>query len=682
MLTFKVQDVMDLILNGNARRTISPTEANAVSSRSHAILQINVSQRDRTANLTEETTMATLSIVDLAGSERASVTKNRGERLLEGANINKSLLALGNCINALCDPHHRNHVPYRNSKLTRLLKFSLGGNCKTVMVVCVSPSSAHYDETHNSLKYGNRAKEIKTKVSKNLMNVDRHVTGYVKAIYELRQEVADLKQQLASKKMDNNKSFLKSQTTQEKTCRDYLKKIQSTFFKVQDHAKRQGDLAAGQLIVQMRLEHLESLNDLAESYKGVYPDLSHHSFFGELLNALVYARRVLNFIDNELQSLSNADNNVKNSVNTLHQGISKLDITSIQRTLMETELERGLCQLEISAIRHQQELLCLNFDLPKDTVYNLLHAKFAPLANVETSITDGTVTHRLAAATLDTFQAELISILSYYNRIPNLPSIAKNSESANRTNRPFRARSPRKNVLFPKSPSRSGSPLRKLSPRKQAPLKTLSPIRKKVRFQEDFDEDHELKQLEMSQPGSVLARNNLMHQNLLAQPKMMSPSVLLHMDNSATEINSDDVEDASFSTSSTADDQRSPLTKHGTKRASPSDNSMNQGNKRRSKPRSDMSRVMTAATARRSRQIQVQNKENTVTHKSSLDSSTQDAENNRRITLLGNSVRVTNPAIGILPRDVRESATKEVDILQQKQTASRAMTSRSVRLWR
>ncbi|BFZ55494.1 tubulin-dependent ATPase kip3 [Savitreella phatthalungensis] len=194
-----VEEVIELILQGNANRTISPTEANAVSSRSHAVLQVNVAQKARTANIQEDHTMATLSIIDLAGSERASVTKNRGERLLEGANINRSLLALGNCINALCDPHRRNHVPYRDSKLTRLLKFSLGGNCRTVMVVCVSPSSAHYDETHNTLKYGNRAKNIKTKVTRNIVSVDRHVGQYVKIIYDLRQEVEELKKRLSER---------------------------------------------------------------------------------------------------------------------------------------------------------------------------------------------------------------------------------------------------------------------------------------------------------------------------------------------------------------------------------------------------------------------------------------------------------------------------------------------------
>ncbi|KAF4124830.1 kinesin family member 18/19 [Geosmithia morbida] len=190
-----VQEVMDMIVRGNEYRTVSPTEANATSSRSHAVLQINIAQKDRNADVNEPHTMATLSIIDLAGSERASVTKNRGERLTEGANINKSLLALGSCINALCDRRGRAHVPYRNSKLTRLLKFSLGGNCKTVMIVCVSPSSAHYDETQNTLRYANRAKNIQTKVTRNVFNVNRHVKDFLVKIDEQRALIDELRAQ-------------------------------------------------------------------------------------------------------------------------------------------------------------------------------------------------------------------------------------------------------------------------------------------------------------------------------------------------------------------------------------------------------------------------------------------------------------------------------------------------------
>ncbi|OAQ76647.1 kinesin family protein [Purpureocillium lilacinum] len=190
-----VNEVMDMIVQGNEYRTVSPTEANATSSRSHAVLQINIAQKDRNADVSEPHTMATLSIIDLAGSERASVTKNRGERLTEGANINKSLLALGSCINALCDRRQRAHVPYRNSKLTRLLKFSLGGNCKTVMIVCVSPSSAHFDETQNTLRYANRAKNIQTKVTRNVFNVNRHVKDFLVKIDEQMALINELKAQ-------------------------------------------------------------------------------------------------------------------------------------------------------------------------------------------------------------------------------------------------------------------------------------------------------------------------------------------------------------------------------------------------------------------------------------------------------------------------------------------------------
>ena len=226
---WQVQEVMDIIVRGNEWRTMSPTEANATSSRSHAVLQINVSSKDRNASVNEPHTMATLSIIDLAGSERASATKNRGERLLEGANINKSLLALGSCINTLCDVRKRNHVPYRNSKLTRLLKFSLGGNCRTVMIVCVSPSSSHFDETQNTLRYANRAKNIQTKVTKNVFNVNRHVKDYLKKIDEQRALIDEL----MNKQKDSDASafvkFTKQSEKKETVLREAMIRLRQAY---------------------------------------------------------------------------------------------------------------------------------------------------------------------------------------------------------------------------------------------------------------------------------------------------------------------------------------------------------------------------------------------------------------------------------------------------------------------
>ncbi|KAJ2520677.1 tubulin-dependent ATPase kip3 [Coemansia sp. RSA 1939] len=198
-----VGDVMALAARGGANRTMSATEANAVSSRSHAVMQVHVAQRARAGGLQTDVTTATLSIIDLAGSERATVAPRAGgscggARQREGANINRSLLALANCINALCDARTRRHVPYRDSKLTRLLKFSLGGNCRTVMITCVSPASTYFEETHNTLKYADRAKRIRTTVARNTHSARVHVAQYQDKIREQSAEIRRLQAALAS----------------------------------------------------------------------------------------------------------------------------------------------------------------------------------------------------------------------------------------------------------------------------------------------------------------------------------------------------------------------------------------------------------------------------------------------------------------------------------------------------
>lgn len=118
-------DIMQLLKKGNRNRTQESTNANETSSRSHAILQVQVEYKDKASGLDVEIKVGKLSMIDLAGSERASATQNRGIRLIEGANINRSLLTLGNCINALCEANEKGtkpYIPYRDSKLTRLLK--------------------------------------------------------------------------------------------------------------------------------------------------------------------------------------------------------------------------------------------------------------------------------------------------------------------------------------------------------------------------------------------------------------------------------------------------------------------------------------------------------------------------------------------------------------------------------
>lgn len=192
------EHLLEALDYGNRNRTQHPTDVNATSSRSHAVFQIYLRQQDRTASLHPNVRVAKLSLIDLAGSERASATNARGMRQREGANINRSLLALGNVINALADPKQsrKGFVPYRDSKLTRLLKDSLGGNCRTVMIANISPSSTSYDDTHNTLKYANRAKEIKSSLKRNVVSLDSHIGQYAVICERQRQEILLLKQRL------------------------------------------------------------------------------------------------------------------------------------------------------------------------------------------------------------------------------------------------------------------------------------------------------------------------------------------------------------------------------------------------------------------------------------------------------------------------------------------------------
>ncbi|XP_044904008.1 kinesin-like protein KIF19 isoform X2 [Felis catus] len=196
--TSNAQEIMHLLTKGNRQRTQEPTAANKTSSRSHAVLQVTVRQRSRGSDLVEGVRVGKLFMVDLAGSERASQAQNRGKRRKEGAHINRSLLALGNCINALSEKggSRAQYVNFRDSKLTRLLKDALGGNSRTVMIAHISPASTHFEESRTTLLYAYRAKNIKTRVKRNLLNVSYHIAQYTDVISNLRREIEHLKSKI------------------------------------------------------------------------------------------------------------------------------------------------------------------------------------------------------------------------------------------------------------------------------------------------------------------------------------------------------------------------------------------------------------------------------------------------------------------------------------------------------
>ncbi|KAI7755406.1 hypothetical protein M8C21_005574 [Ambrosia artemisiifolia] len=164
-----LKEMTDCLEHGSLSRATGSTNMNNQSSRSHAIFTITLEQMSKpnsNDSMCDEYLCAKLHLVDLAGSERAKRTGSDGMRFKEGVHINKGLLALGNVISALGDEKKRKegaHVPYRDSKLTRLLQDSLGGNSRTVMIACVSPADINAEETLNTLKYANRARNIQNK---------------------------------------------------------------------------------------------------------------------------------------------------------------------------------------------------------------------------------------------------------------------------------------------------------------------------------------------------------------------------------------------------------------------------------------------------------------------------------------------------------------------------------------
>ncbi|XP_017465635.1 PREDICTED: kinesin-like protein Klp98A isoform X2 [Rhagoletis zephyria] len=198
------EEIQECIARGNIQRTTASTNMNDTSSRSHAIFTITFVQAVFMNDMPSET-VSKIHLVDLAGSERANATGATGQRLKEGAHINKSLVTLGSVISALAEQTNTNfatlassptgttkrilYIPYRDSILTWLLKDSLGGNSKTIMIAALSPADCNYSETLSTLRYANRAKNI---INKPTINEDTNV----KLIRELREEINKLKSML------------------------------------------------------------------------------------------------------------------------------------------------------------------------------------------------------------------------------------------------------------------------------------------------------------------------------------------------------------------------------------------------------------------------------------------------------------------------------------------------------
>lgn len=196
------EDFMNILLKGEASRSYASTNMNEQSSRSHTIYRVSIEARRRDAENDAPPRVSYLNLVDLAGSERQKSTKAEGKVLKEGANINRSLLALGAVINKLGEFSKKNlgksnkpaYIPYRDSKLTRILKQSLGGNTMTSVLCAVTPAPIHREETVSTLKFGQLCKSIKNTVKSNdgLLDDKALIKQYRVTINELRAQIDEL----------------------------------------------------------------------------------------------------------------------------------------------------------------------------------------------------------------------------------------------------------------------------------------------------------------------------------------------------------------------------------------------------------------------------------------------------------------------------------------------------------
>jgi len=223
-----VEEVQSMLMEANKRRRQSPTDANQESSRSHAVFQITVTKKPKASGVTAIVLEGKLNLIDLAGSERASKTNNRSERMREGANINTSLLALGRCINALGENYRSGkYIPFRDSKLTRLLKDSLGGNCRTTMIAAISPSSLSFEDTYNTLSYANRTRNIKINATRKAIPVHTNIGQLRDKVEQLNAQIIELRARL--KDAESKQGSCSCIKTQPAEIQQYVSRAQQLY---------------------------------------------------------------------------------------------------------------------------------------------------------------------------------------------------------------------------------------------------------------------------------------------------------------------------------------------------------------------------------------------------------------------------------------------------------------------
>ncbi|KAK7251004.1 hypothetical protein RIF29_33855 [Crotalaria pallida] len=367
-----LQEMAACLEQGSSSRATGSTNMNNQSSRSHAIFTITLEQMRKLHSVSpsndtseedmgEEYLSAKLHLVDLAGSERAKRTGSNGLRLKEGIHINKGLLALGNVISALGDEKKRKegaHVPYRDSKLTRLLQDSLGGNSKTVMIACISPADINAEESLNTLKYANRARNIQNKpvVNRDLISNE---------MQQMRQQLKYLQDELCARveaPTDEMRVLKQRIAWLEATNEDLCQKLHEYRSRCVFVGRREIDGLDGHI-------YLEKTDGLEKRFQS--SDSSDHPMIESISGE---DSRETDEVAKELEHvlLQNTMDKEMNELNKrLEQKESEMRLIGVDteslkqhfgKKIMELEEEKRIVQKERDRLLHEVESLAANCD--------------------------------------------------------------------------------------------------------------------------------------------------------------------------------------------------------------------------------------------------------------------------------------------------------------------------------
>ncbi|CAH8558044.1 unnamed protein product [Schistosoma intercalatum] len=327
-----VAECQNIMERGWKNRSTGATLMNADSSRSHSIFTIYLEMIDRSDNLLDYNHIRAgkLNLVDLAGSERQTKTGATGDRFKEATKINLSLSALGNVISALVDSKIK-HIPYRDSKLTRLLQDSLGGNTKTLMIACLSPADNNYDETLSTLRYANRAKNIRNKPKINEDPKDALLRQYQEEIKHLKELLNNMQAPKGNLKYFNGKENIEiedTETEKEKLRKDYELKLQS--MKAQYSAETDD-----------KAKMLKDITDLKELYDAKLMQLNSHQNLQPSTNQhLDQTEELIEISDDKIQRQIVTQNDTNVRIDTYDEEVTKDELLK-RLKLLEADIVGG-----------------------------------------------------------------------------------------------------------------------------------------------------------------------------------------------------------------------------------------------------------------------------------------------------------------------------------------------------